>query len=143
MLGLMKIKNLDLYVTVSSSKMLSSDIMTEFRGRGDDIPVNPLSYKEFYDVYDEDKHHAWRDYFTYDGMPLVLAQKTPQGKSKYLHDLFDKIYLDDIMARHKIGYDKVVMDDLLHIVASSVGSLTNPIKIVNTFSSLRGRLCRQ
>ena len=77
----MKIKNLDLYVTVSSSKMLSSDIMTEFRGRGDDIHVNPLSYKEFYDVYDEHKHQARRDYFTYDGLPLVLAQKTPQGYS--------------------------------------------------------------
>ena len=138
LLGLMKIKNLDLYVTGSNSKMLSSDILTEFRGRGDEIRVNPLSYKEFYDAYGEDKRHAWRDYFTYGGMPLILQQKTSQEKSKYLHDLFDKIYLDDIMARHKISYDKYVLDDLLDIVASSVGSLTNPIKIANTFSSLKG-----
>ncbi len=138
LLGLMKIKNLDLYVTGSNSKMLSSDILTEFRGRGDEIRVNPLSYKEFYDAYGEDKRHAWRDYYTYGGMPLVLMQKTSQDKSKYLHDLFDKIYLDDIMARHKISYDKYVLDDLLDIVASSVGSLTNPIKIANTFSSLKG-----
>ena len=138
LLGLMKIKNLDLYVTGSNSKMLSSDILTEFRGRGDEIRVNPLSYKEFYDAYGEDKRHAWRDYFTYGGMPLILQQKTSKEKSKYLHDLFDKIYLDDIMARHKISYDKYVLDDLLDIVASSVGSLTNPIKIANTFSSLKG-----
>lgn len=138
LLGLMKIKNIDLYVTGSNSKMLSSDILTEFRGRGDEIRVNPLSYKEFYDAHGEDKRHAWRDYFTYGGMPLVLLQRTSQDKSKYLHDLFDKIYLDDIMARHKISYDKYVLDDLLDIVASSVGSLTNPIKIANTFSSLKG-----
>ena len=138
LLGLMKIKNIDLYVTGSNSKMLSSDILTEFRGRGDEIRVNPLSYKEFYDAHGEDKRHAWRDYFTYGGMPLVLLQRTSQDKSKYLHDLFDKIYLDDIMARHKISYDKYVLDDLLDIVASSVGSLTNPIKIANTFSSWKG-----
>ena len=138
LLGLMKIKNIDLYVTGSNSKMLSSDILTEFRGRGDEIRVNPLSYKEFYDAHGEDKRHAWRDYFTYGGMPLVLLQRTSQDKSKYLHDWFDKIYLDDIMARHKISYDKYVLDDLLDIVASSVGSLTNPIKIANTFSSLKG-----
>lgn len=138
LLGLMKIKNIDLYVTGSNSKMLSSDILTEFRGRGDEIRVNPLSYREFYDAHGEDKRHAWRDYFTYGGMPLVLLQRTSQDKSKYLHDLFDKIYLDDIMARHKISYDKYVLDDLLDIVASSVGSLTNPIKIANTFSSRKG-----
>lgn len=138
LLGLMKIKNIDLYVTGSNSKMLSSDILTEFRGRGDEIRVNPLSYREFYDAHGEDKRHAWRDYFTYGGMPLVLLQRTSQDKSKYLHDWFDKIYLDDIMARHKISYDKYVLDDLLDIVASSVGSLTNPIKIANTFSSLKG-----
>lgn len=138
LLGLMKIKNIDLYVTGSNSKMLSSDILTEFRGRGDEIRVNPLSYREFYDAHGEDKRHAWRDYFTYGGMPLVLLQRTSQDKSKYLHDLFDKIYLDDIMARHKISYDKYVLDDLLDIVASSVGSLTNPIKIANTFSSWKG-----
>lgn len=138
LLGLMKIKNIDLYVTGSNSKMLSSDILTEFRGRGDEIRINPLSYKEFYDACGKNNRHAWREYFTYGGMPLVLRQKTPEDKSKYLHDLFDKIYLDDIMSRHKIGYDKYVLDDLLDIAASSVGSLTNPIKIANSFSTLKG-----
>ena len=90
LLGLMKINNVDLYVTGSNSKMLSSDILTEFRGRGDEIRVNPLSYKEFYEAYEGDKRYAWRDYFTYGGMPLVLLQKTPEEKSKYLHDIFPK-----------------------------------------------------
>ena len=138
LLGLMKIKNVDLYVTGSNSKMLSSDILTEFRGRGDEIRVNPLSYKEFYDAYTDDKRYAWRDYFTFGGMPLVLYQKTPEDKSKYLHDLFDKIYLDDIMSHHKIGHDKSILDDLLDIVSSSVGLLTNPLKISNTFASVNG-----
>ena len=138
LLGLMKIRNVDLYVTGSNSKMLSSDILTEFRGRGDEVRVNPLCYREFYEAYGDDKRHAWRDYFTYGGMPLILRQKTPQDKSKYLHDLFDKIYLDDIMARHKLGHDKTVLDDLLDLMASSVGSLTNPIRIANTFSSVKG-----
>ena len=133
LLGLMKIKNIDLYVTGSNSKMLSSDILTEFRGRGDEIRVNPLSYREFYDAHGEDKRHAWRDYFTYGGMPLVLLQRTSQDKSKYLHDLFDKIYLDDIMARHKISYDKYVLDDLL---VRGGDSCTHPVccfKIVAEF----------
>lgn len=138
LLGLMKIKNLDLYVTGSNSKMLSSDILTEFRGRGDEIRVNPLSFKEFYAAYPGDKHFAWQEYFTFGGMPLVLSQKTVEDKSKYLHDLFDKIYLDDIMTRNRIGHNKSVLDDLLDIVASAVGSLTNPLKISNTFASVIG-----
>ena len=138
LLGLMKIKNVDLYVTVSNSKMLSTDILTEFRGRGDEVRVNPLSYQEFYAVYGEDKRNAWRDYFTFGGMPLVLAQKTSEDKSRYLHTLFDKIYLDDIMSRHHIANEKIVLDDLLDIVSSSVGSLTNPSKIQKTFASVKG-----
>ena len=138
LLGLMKIKNVDLYVTGSNSKMLSTDILTEFRGRGDEVRVNPLSYQEFYAVYGEDKRNAWRDYFTFGGMPLVLAQKTSEDKSRYLHTLFDKIYLDDIMSRHHIANEKIVLDDLLDIVSSSVGSLTNPSKIQKTFASVKG-----
>lgn len=138
LLGLMKIKNLDLYVTGSNSKMLSTDILTEFRGRGDEVRVNPLSYQEFYAAYGEDKRNAWRDYFTFGGMPLVLAQKTSEDKSRYLHSLFDKIYLDDIMSRHNIVNEKIVLDDLLDIVSSSVGSLTNPSKIQKTFASVKG-----
>ena len=138
LLGLMKIKNVDLYVTGSNSKMLSTDILTEFRGRGDEVRVNPLSYQEFYAVYGEDKRNAWRDYFTFGGMPLVLAQKTSEDKCRYLHTLFDKIYLDDIMSRHHIANEKIVLDDLLDIVSSSVGSLTNPSKIQKTFASVKG-----
>ena len=137
-LGLMKIKNVDLYVTGSNSKMLSSDILTEFRGRGDEIRVNPLSYREFYSAYGGEKRNAWRDYFTFGGMPLVLSRKTPEDKSRYLQTLCDKIYLDDIMARHNIANEKGVLDDLLDIVSSSVGSLTNPSKIQKTFASVKG-----
>ncbi len=138
LLGLMKIKNVDLYVTGSNSKMLSTDILTEFRGRGDEVRINPLSYQEFYSAYTQDKRNAWRDFFTFGGMPLVLSQKTAEDKSRYLHTLFDKIYLDDIMSRHSISNEKPILDDLLDIVSSSVGSLTNPSKIQKTFASVKG-----
>lgn len=137
-LGLMKIKNVDIYITGSNSKMLSSDILTEFRGRGDEIRVNPLSFSEFYSAYNGDKRDAWKEYFTYGGMPLVTMQKTHEDKAKYLAGLFDKIYLDDIMARNKIKYDKSVLEDLLNFISSSIGSLTNPQKLSNTFKSKLG-----
>ena len=137
LLGLMKIKNVDLYVTGSNSRMLSTDILTEFRGRGDEVRVHPLSYAEYYSAC-EDKRHAWRDYFTYGGMPLVLSQRTHEDKAKYLRDLFDKIYLDDIMTRNQIASAKSVLDDLLDVLSSSVGSLTNPAKIAKTFTSVKG-----
>lgn len=138
-LGLMKIRNADIYVTGSNSRMLSSDILTEFRGRGDEIRVNPLSFAEFYAAYEGDKRDAWTEYYTYGGMPLVLVQKTHEDKAKYLQDLFSKIYLDDIIARNKIGHDKSVLEDLLNVISSSVGSLTNPLRISNTFSSVTGK----
>ena len=136
-LGLMKIKNADVYVTGSNSKMLSSDILTEFRGRGDEIRVNPLSFSEFYNAYTGDKHDAWQEYFTYGGMPLVMLQKTHEDKAAYLRDLFDKIYLDDIITRNGIGHAKSVLEDLLDVISSSVGSLTNPLKLSNTFASVK------
>ena len=136
-LGLMKIKNADIYVTGSNSKMLSSDILTEFRGRGDEIRVNPLSFSEFYSAYTGDKRDAWQEYFTYGGMPLVMLQKTHEDKAAYLRDLFDKIYLDDIITRNNIGHDKSVLEDLLDVISSSVGSLTNPLKLSNTFASVK------
>ena len=136
-LGLMKIKNADVYVTGSNSKMLSSDILTEFRGRGDEIRVNPLSFSEFYSAYAGDKRDAWQEYFTYGGMPLVMQQKTHEDKATYLRDLFDKIYLDDIITRNKIGHDKSVLEDLLDVISSSVGSLTNPSKLSKTFASVK------
>ena len=136
-LGLMKIKNADIYVTGSNSKMLSSDILTEFRGRGDEVRVNPLSFSEFCSAYDGDMHDAWREFYTYGGMPLVLSQRTHEDKSRYLNDLFSKIYLDDIMNRNNIGHDKSVLEDLLNIISSSVGSLTNPSKLAKTFKSVK------
>lgn len=135
LLGLMKIKNLDIYVTGSNSKMLSSDILTEFRGRGDEVRVRPLAYSEFYPAYPGEKRNAWRDYFTFGGMPAALPLKTAEEKSGYLHSLFAKIYLDDIMSRHGINKSRSILDSLLDITASSVGSLTNPSKIQKTFAS--------
>ena len=134
-LGLMKIPNADVYVTGSNSKMLSSDILTQFRDRGDEIKVYPLSYQEFYEHYDGDKRGAWRDYYTYGGMPLVWTLETHEERSRYLRDLFSGTYIKDVLERNKIKKDEEVMEILLNILASAVGSLTNPTKLSNTFQS--------
>ena len=134
-LGLMKIKNADVYVTGSNSKMLSSDVLTQFRDRGDEIRVYPLSFAEFYEAYDGDKHDAWIDYYTYGGMPVTMTLPTHEQKSQYLRDLFTRTYLKDVVERHAIQNDTEVLDDLLNIVASAIGSLTNPTKLANTFAS--------
>ena len=136
-LGLMKHENIDVYVTGSNSKMLSSDILTEFRGRGDEIRVNPLSFEEFFHAYEGDKRDAWQEYYTYGGLPLVIKKKGHEEKAKYLESLFGKIYIGDIIERNKILHDKSVLDDLLNIISSSVGSLTNAGKIAKTFKSER------
>lgn len=136
LLGLMKIKNVDLYVTGSNSRMLSSDILTEFKDRGDEIRVNPLTYSEFYAAFEE-KRHAWREYYTYGGMPLILSKKTHEEKSKYLKDLFSKTYISDVLEHNRILNEQIVLEDLLNIVSSSVGSLTNPTKLSNTFQSVK------
>lgn len=134
-LGLLKIKNADIYVTGSNSRMLSSDILTQFRDRGDEIRVNPLSYAEFYDAYTGEKRHAWRDYCTYGGMPVVLSLETHKEKSKYLRDLFAKTYLRDVVERYTILNDVEILDDLLNILSSAISLLTNPTKLSNTFAS--------
>ena len=136
-LGLMKRDNIDVYVTGSNSKMLSSDILTEFRGRGDEIRVNPLSFAEFYNAFEGEKRNAWQEYYTYGGLPLVITKKSHEEKAKYLQSLFDAIYISDIMDRNKLVYEKSVLDDILNIVSSSVGSLTNANKITNTFKSAK------
>lgn len=136
-LGLMKHDNIDLYVTGSNSKMLSSDILTEFRGRGDEIRVSPLSFAEFYNAFEGEKRNAWQEYYTYGGLPLVMTKKSHEEKAKYLQSLFDAIYISDIMDRNKLVYEKSVLDDILNIVSSSVGSLTNANKITNTFKSAK------
>lgn len=134
-LGLMKIKNVDIYVTGSNSKMLSTDILTQFRDRGDEIRVYPLSYAEFYKVFEGDQHDAWMDYCTYGGMPVTLYLNTHEEKSRYLRDLFAGTYLKDVIERHSVQNDTDVLDALLNIVASAIGSLTNPSRLSNTFDS--------
>ena len=136
-LGLMKLRNIDLYVTGRNSHMLSSDILTQFRGRGDEVHVLPLSYKEFHDAFDGDERHAWREYLTYGGMPYVLYLKTHEEKSKYLKDLFENVYIKDVLERNRILNDKSILEDLLNIISSAVGSLTNPAKLSNTFQSVK------
>jgi hypothetical protein len=137
LLGLMKMDNVDVYVTGSNSQMLSSDILTEFRGRSDEIRVNPLSYKEFYQAYQGDKNKAWREYVTYGGMPFTLSLQSHEDKSEYLKGLFDKVYLADVLERRKLVNDKDVLAELLDMVSSSVGSLTNPTKLANTFETVK------
>ena len=132
--GFLKIKNIDVYVTGSNSKFLSSDIVTEFRGRGDEIKVYPLSFKEFCQVNNEDKYSAWKEYITYGGLPLVLLQKENEEKINYLNFQTNNVYLNDVIERNNISNDKQLYE-LLQIISSSVGSLTNPKKLYNTFIS--------
>lgn len=136
-LGFMQMKNADVYVTGNNSRMLSSDILTQFRDRGDEIRVYPLSFAEFYREYKGDKRGAWQDYYTYGGMPFVTSLETHEEKSRYLKDLFDRTYIKDILERHEIKNDAAVLSILLDILASGIGSLTNPTKLSNTFKSER------
>ncbi len=135
--SLMHIKNVDVYVTGSNSKLLSKDVITEFRGRGDEIKVYPLSFKEFFSVYEGTVDEAWDDYFNYGGMPLVLSYKDSSQKIDYLKGLFDKVYLSDILERYHIK-NKEELDELLDILSSDIGSLTNPLKLSKTFTSQKG-----
>lgn len=132
--SLMYNDSLDIYVTGSNSKFLSKDVMTQFRGRGDEIHVFPLTFKEFMQVYEGDVYHGWSEYVVYGGLPLVATMRTDEQKIHYLTNLFTETYLKDIIERYHI--DKIQeMDDLLNVLASSVGSLTNPPKIEATFKS--------
>ncbi len=132
--GLNRKENLDIYVTGSNSKFLSSDVLTEFRGRGDEVRVYPLSFSEYVSAYSGDKYDAWVDYYTYGGLPLILSRKTDELKSRYLIDLCRELYLKDIEERHKLRGDNI-MAALVNVLASAVGSLTNPSKLTNTFKS--------
>ena len=132
--GFLYERNLDVYVTGSNSKFLSSDIITEFRGRGDEIKVFPLSFSEYLEAFKGDKQDAWNEYVLYGGLPLVLSKKTDEEKSKYLKDLFDQTYIKDIIERNNIQRVDI-LDSIINMLASSVGSLTNPKKIYDTFVS--------
>ena len=132
--SLMHNDSLDIYVTGSNSKFLSKDVMTQFRGRGDEIHVFPLTFKEFMQVYEGDVYHGWSEYVVYGGLPLVATMRTDEQKIHYLTNLFTETYLKDIIEHYHI--DKIQeMDDLLNVLASFVGSLTNPPKIEATFKS--------
>lgn len=132
------IDNLDVYVTGSNSHLLSSDVITIFRGRGDEIHVFPLSFGEFITAYKGNVMDAWNDYLLYGGMPLTLSFNTPEDKTNYLKSLFDKIYVADILERYKVR-NKGELDEILNILSSSVGSLTNPLKLSNTFKSQKNK----
>ena len=132
--SLLHISNVDVYVTGSNSKFLSKDVISEFRGRGDEIHLYPLSFAEFMSAYKGDVYHGWADYVNYGGLPRVLSMKTPQQKVQYLTSLFNEVYLKDILERNKIDKTQE-LEDLINILASSVGSLTNPSKIEKTYKS--------
>jgi len=140
--SLLHIKNLDIYVTGSNSKFLSSGVLTEFRGRGDEVHVYPLTLQEVMQNYEGDIYHGWAEYVTYGGLPLVWGMRTDQQKIKYLTDLFEKTYIGDIIDHN--GIEKTEeLEALLNVLASAVGSLTNPTKIEATFKSvLKSRISR-
>nr|MCR5330085.1 ATP-binding protein [Lachnospiraceae bacterium] len=140
--SLLHIKNLDFYVTGSNSKFLSSDVLTEFRGRGDEVHVYPLTFQEAMQNYKGDMYHGWAEYVMYGGLPLVWGMRTDQQKIKYLTDLFEKTYISDIIDHN--GIEKTEeLESLLNVLASAVGSLTNPTKIEATFKSvLKSRISR-
>lgn len=133
--GLSHIRNLDVYVTGSNSKFLSSDILTEFRGRGDEIRVNPLSFSEFCSVFDGSVSQAWKEYYTYGGLPQILMREDDEMKAEYLSSLLRKVYISDIVERNRIKNESE-LEELVNILASSVGSLTNPTKLTRTFQSV-------
>lgn len=133
------IRNADVYVTGSNSKFLSSDVITEFRGRGDEIRVYPLSFREFMSVYDGTVDEGWDDYVNFGGLPLVLSCPTPEEKAEYLISQFKKVYVSDLLERHQIRNEEE-FDELLDILASAIGSLTNPLKLANTFKSVKGKI---
>ena len=132
LIGFMHISNVDIYVTGSNSKFLSSDIVTEFRGRGDEVRVYPLSFAEFYSVYDDSYEIALSEYYTYGGLPLTVLAKTDNAKINYLKMQRDNVYINDIVDRNKVQ-NKEELEILTQIIASDVGCLTNPLKLSNNF----------
>lgn len=134
--SLLRIKNIDIYVTGSNSRFLSSDIVTEFRGRGDEVRIYPLSFAEFYSVYDGDYDDAWDDYMTFGGLPQIAGLQSGRRKADYLKNIFTNVYLKDVIERNRIQNEEEI-GILVNVLASSIGSLTNPTKIANTFASER------
>lgn len=134
--GLMRLRNVDIYVTGSNSKMLTKDVLTAFRGRGDEVRVYPISFKEYYFFVGGDKSDAYEEYALYGGMPLVLTKKSDAEKMNYLHTLFTEVYFKDIVERYDIELPDV-LSELTDDLCSSVGSLTNASKISNTLQTVK------
>ncbi len=134
--SLVRRKNIDVYVTGSNAKLLSKDIITEFRGRGDEVHMYPLTFREFMSVYKGNMDDGWRDYVLYGGLPLVIGFSTPEQKVTFLKSLFEETYISDIIGRHDIR-NKAELEELLNILSSAIGSLTNPSKLSATFKSVK------
>ncbi len=132
--GLMRMSNVDVYVTGSNAKFLSKDVITEFRGRGDELHVQPLSFSEFMSVYNGDKYEGWSEFVLYGGLPPVVLLKTEEEKIEFLKHLFEETYINDIVGRHRIQ-NKEEFEELIDILSSGIGSLTNPKKLTDTFKS--------
>ncbi len=136
--SLLHIRNVDVYVTGSNSKFLSSDVITQFRGRGDEVHVYPLSFSEYVSVYQGSQDEAWDDYLVYGGLPLILTMEESGDKAEYLNLLFQKVYISDIVERHHIR-NKAELDELVDVLASAIGSYTNHNKLVRTFKSVKNK----
>mgnify|MGYP003298089872 CR=1 FL=1 len=134
--GLLRFENVDIYVTGSNAKFLSKDVITEFRGRGDQVHIYPLSFKEFFEARNIDKMAALEEYLSYGGIPLVLSMKTHEAKATFLHNLFIETYLKDIIDKNNL-VNNDELKELVNIISSSIGSLTNPTKLCNTFKSVK------
>lgn len=134
--GLLRLDNVDIYVTGSNAKFLSKDVITESRGRGDQVHIYPLSFKEFFEARNIDRMAALEEYLTYGGIPLILSMQTHEAKSNFLHNLFIETYLKDIINRNNLTNNNE-LKELVNIVSSSIGSLTNPTKLSNTFKSVK------
>ena len=134
--SLLRMENVDVYVTGSNAKFLSKDVITEFRGRGDEIHMYPLSFAEFMSVYPGTKQDGWNEYMLYGGLPLVLRFEAPEEKISFLKSILDETYISDIVGRHKI-HNRAELEDLLNILSSAIGSFTNPTKLSATFQSVK------
>ena len=134
--SLIRMKNVDVYVTGSNARFLSKDVITEFRGRGDEVHMHPLSFAEFMSVYQGTKQDGWNEYMLYGGIPLVLEFTTPDQKIAFLKSLFEETYISDIVGRYHIR-NKAELEDLLNILSSAIGSLTNPEKLSATFQTVK------
>ena len=136
--SLTRMKNVDVYVTGSNARFLSKDVITEFRGRGDEVHMYPLSFAEFMSVYPGTKQDGWNEYMLYGGLPLVLSFTTPDQKIAFLKSLFEETYISDIVGRHNIR-NKAELEELLNILSSAIGSLTSPEKLAATFRSVKNK----